>query len=167
MWHGIGHTRRCAAGVVAAFNSVRNAPKALFWSVSVRRDRVYLAAQRTQGRAGGCGAISTSAVVWGLMAIIVLVSPASAAAVCATSSTVATGRPAYFQFAAASQAKTAWARKVGRDQKLGRAYGHWGRARDARVTCRQIAQRYRCVAVADPCRFGTGLPTLAAKRGST
>jgi len=70
---------------------------------------------------------------------------------CRSSSVAVSGGYAYFRFAAASQARAAWSRKVGRDAILGRAYAHWRAARDGRVTCRLIAQRYRCVAVAQPC----------------
>ena len=82
------------------------------------------------------------------------VSPA-AAEVCARSATVATSGPGYFEFAAVSQAKAAWARKVARDPALGRAYSSWTRARASKVTCRPIAGRSRCVAVGDPCWSGS------------
>jgi hypothetical protein len=82
------------------------------------------------------------------------VAPASAD-VCARSATVAASPPGYFEFAAVSQAKAAWARKVTRDPKLGRPYASWARARAAKVTCREVGGRSRCIAVGDPCRGGT------------
>ena len=87
------------------------------------------------------------------------------AAVCATSSVVASGQPGYFRFVAARQARVAWTRKVERDQRLGWPYSRWSLAHDAKVTCRQIARRYRCVAVADPCRSGGGRTADTTRRG--
>jgi hypothetical protein len=66
-------------------------------------------------------ALACSAVVVALGAV-----PA-AAEVCARSATVAASPPGYFEFAAVSQAKAAWARKVARDPNLGRAYSSWAR----------------------------------------
>jgi hypothetical protein len=76
------------------------------------------------------------------------------AVVCARSAVVAVGQPEYFEFAAVSQAKATWARKVVRTAALGRPYSSWARARASRVTCRQIGGRQRCVAVGEPCRSG-------------
>ncbi len=78
----------------------------------------------------------------------------AAADVCVQSATVAASPPGYFEFAAVSQAKAAWARKVTRDPKLGRPYSSWARARAAKVTCRDVGGRSRCIAVGDPCRSG-------------
>lgn len=93
-----------------------------------------------------------------------LAMPATAA-VCATSSVGASGQPGYFQFVAARQARDAWTRKVERDQRLGRSYSRWSAAHEAKITCRQIARRYRCVAVADPCRRGDGRAADTTRRG--
>ena len=82
-----------------------------------------------------------------------LANPA-AASVCTPSSVAAVSKSAYFQFAAVSQARATWSGKVARAPNLGKAFAHWRLARDRRVTCRQIAQRYRCVVVAQPCRLG-------------
>ena len=78
----------------------------------------------------------------------------AAADVCARSAVVAASAPAYFEFAAISQAKAAWGRKVARDPVLGRPYSSWARARATKVTCRQIAGRSRCIALGEPCRSG-------------
>ena len=78
----------------------------------------------------------------------------ASAAVCGTSSTAASGPASYLQFVAASKARSAWSRKVVRNVTLGGAYSRWPAARDGRVTCRLIARRYRCVAVAVPCQRG-------------
>lgn len=106
------------------------------------------ASRRSAGRRG-------KQVVVALTLVLVGVGSASAAAeVCVRSATVAAGAPEYFEFAAVSQAKAAWARKVGRDKALGRPYSSWARANAARVTCRQIGGRHRCIAVGEPCRSG-------------
>ncbi len=76
----------------------------------------------------------------------------AAAVTCSKTSVVAISKPGYFRFAAAKQAQSAWSTKVALMQGLGPAYSRWAMARDSKVTCREIARRYRCVAVADPCR---------------
>ena len=105
---------------------------------------------------------SLFATVAVLVILAVAAAAPAAAAVCMSSSASATSQAAYFQFAGASRARTAWRRKVVRDPKLGKPFSRWSRARDSRITCRQIAQRYRCVAVAQPCKSGSA----SAKRGT-
>jgi hypothetical protein len=91
---------------------------------------------------------------------------AAEARVCATSSVSATGPAAYFKFSASNQARTAWSRKVTRNAKLGQAYSRWSLAKDAQVTCRNIADRFRCVAVADPCRSKAAVEPPKIRRGA-
>ena len=90
---------------------------------------------------------------------------AAEARVCATSSVSATGPTAYFKYSASNQARSTWSRKVTRNAKLGQAYSRWQLAKDAQVTCRMIADRYRCVAVADPCRAKAAAAPQKTHRG--
>ena len=100
------------------------------------------------------GRLCAAAALGGAL-IVMIANPAPvSAASCTASSVIATGKPGYFQFTAAGQARKAWMHKVERDPRLGTPYARWAVARDAKVTCRQIASRYRCIAVADPCRNG-------------
>ena len=92
-------------------------------------------------------------------------SGSASARVCAQSGVAATGAPAYFKFAATSQARAAWRRKVIAKSNLGQAYSRWSQARDAQITCRKIADRYRCVAVGDACRAGEPTVTAKTRRG--
>ncbi len=93
------------------------------------------------------------ALVAGVITVSCLVGTDTAEAlVCAKSDVVAVGKPAYFKFAAVSQARDAWRRKAVAKAGLGASYSHWGNARDSKITCRRIANRYRCVAVAGACR---------------
>jgi hypothetical protein len=91
---------------------------------------------------------------------------AAEARVCANSSVSATGSTAYFKYFASKQARTAWSRKVTRNAKLGQAYSRWSLAKDSKMTCRNIADRFRCVAVADPCRDKAAVERQTIRRGA-
>ena len=99
----------------------------------------------------------------GLLAALAGTQPA-AARMCAPYSVAATGQPAYFEFLGANQARSAWARKVARSA-LGTPYSRWRLSDGGKTTCRRIADRYRCVAVASPCRDGAASAAPQTRRG--
>lgn len=84
-----------------------------------------------------------------------IATPALAESRCSERQVSATGAPARILFTAHRNARKLWSAKV--RAELGKAYATWGRAASRNYECTFSQWRYRCSAVARPCRsFASG-----------
>jgi hypothetical protein len=87
--------------------------------------------------------------------MLVITTPAAAEPRCSERLFSATGAPGRILLTAHRSARKLWSAKV--RAELGKAYATWGRAASRNYECSFSQWRYRCSAVARPCRsFASG-----------
>jgi hypothetical protein len=91
---------------------------------------------------------------WAAVAALIASSAAQSAlaATCAERPVQARGDPSRFEVVAKAKARGNWRARVRAMPTLGASYADWSKASDADYRCGQEDGRYRCMAIARPCR---------------